>query len=145
MNGTVEFKFARDAFVDRHPVAKNWLEVHGMVLCKLDIQQILVIDFYGGAKNVSVADYYKVKADSAVSIDTDEQQNDLVDNLNVVSFDDDEEEDSDEPDNDNESEELGNGHRHHHRRHPHRRHRHHRRVHIRVHESHGGEVIDIFA
>lgn len=62
-NGTSEYAFARAAFVDRHPVALNWLEVHGMLLCQLKIEQILVIDFYGGSKEVSVKDYYKVKGD----------------------------------------------------------------------------------
>lgn len=33
-----------------------------MVLCVLEIQQILVIDFYGGSNQVSVEDYYNYKS-----------------------------------------------------------------------------------
>lgn len=41
-----------------------------MVLCELEIKQILVIDFYGGANNVSVKDYYSYKSESSSPIQT---------------------------------------------------------------------------
>lgn len=68
-NGTADFAFGKSAFVSRHPAAHDWLEKHDMVLCELNIQQILVIDFYGGAQNVSVADYYKYKAPEGFVMD----------------------------------------------------------------------------
>lgn len=45
-----------------------------MLLCQLKIEQILVIDYYGGSKHVSVEDYYKVKDDKLDS-DLIEMQN----------------------------------------------------------------------
>ncbi|XP_016976367.1 protein CREG1 [Drosophila rhopaloa] len=49
-----------DAYVHRHPAAKNWLKAHNFYLCELDILNIFVLDFYGGPHKVSATDYYAV-------------------------------------------------------------------------------------
>lgn len=47
-------------FVKKHPAARKWIESHNFYLCKLDIENIYVLDFYGGPNDVSVKDYYNV-------------------------------------------------------------------------------------
>jgi len=59
-----EYKFANRAFLSRHPAAKNWIAEHSFYLCKLDILQIVIIDFYGGANYVTPEDYYNVNKTS---------------------------------------------------------------------------------
>lgn len=44
-----------------------------MVLCQLEIKQILVIDFYGGAKNVSVKEYYSYKPKQSTFSSTEQK------------------------------------------------------------------------
>lgn len=44
----------------RHPAAGSWLKEHNFFLCQLDIQQIAVLDYYGGPHFVTSEDYYKV-------------------------------------------------------------------------------------
>lgn len=53
-----EFKFANRSFISRHPAATNWIATHTFYLCKLDIEQIVVLDWYGGPHYVSTEDYY---------------------------------------------------------------------------------------
>lgn len=67
-NGTSDYDIGRSAFLSRHPAANNWLKKNTMELCELDIQQILVIDFYGGSKNVSVKDYYNYKSEATSAV-----------------------------------------------------------------------------
>lgn len=57
------FKLASEAFLSRHPAAKHWNETHHFYLCQLDIEQILVLDFYGGPHNVNVDEYYNTNMD----------------------------------------------------------------------------------
>lgn len=66
--------------ISRHPAAIEWLKgkfilryftkyrcnknvfpAHNFYLCKMNIQQIRVLDFYGGPHIVPVDDYYNVK------------------------------------------------------------------------------------
>ncbi|XP_037042373.1 protein CREG1 isoform X1 [Bradysia coprophila] len=53
-----EFKSANRSFISRHPAATNWIATHTFYLCKLEIEQIVVLDWYGGPHYVSVEDYY---------------------------------------------------------------------------------------
>ncbi|KAJ6648850.1 Protein CREG1 [Pseudolycoriella hygida] len=53
-----EFQFANKSFLSRHPAAATWVETHNFYLCKLDISQIIVLDWYGGPHYVSTEDYY---------------------------------------------------------------------------------------
>ncbi|XP_034116429.1 protein CREG1 [Drosophila sulfurigaster albostrigata] len=47
-------------FIDRHPAAEKWITRHQFYLCELDIQNIFVLDFYGGPHQVNVSDYYAI-------------------------------------------------------------------------------------
>lgn len=47
-----EYKFGNRAFISRHPAAENWIEQHSFYLCKLEIVQIVIVDWYGGAQYV---------------------------------------------------------------------------------------------
>ncbi|CAO1423492.1 unnamed protein product [Diamesa tonsa] len=62
-NQTEEFKFATNAMISHHPASVNWLKTHNFFLCKLNISQIAVLDWYGGPHYVDVKDYYKVTLD----------------------------------------------------------------------------------
>ncbi|CAD6992701.1 protein CREG1 [Ceratitis capitata] len=48
-------------FAKRHPAAKKWIKAHSFYLCELEIENIFVLDFYGGPHDIPVADYYKAK------------------------------------------------------------------------------------
>ncbi|KAL5290961.1 CREG1.2 family protein [Megaselia abdita] len=54
-----EFKPAIDLFLKRHPAGVHWIDSHDFYICKLNIGNIYVLDFYGGPNLVSVEDYYK--------------------------------------------------------------------------------------
>ncbi|XP_030370511.1 protein CREG1 [Scaptodrosophila lebanonensis] len=56
-----DYKNALATFEKRHPAAINWMKAHHFYLCELDIQNIFVLDFYGGPHNVKSADYYSVQ------------------------------------------------------------------------------------
>ncbi|XP_011181846.2 protein CREG1 [Zeugodacus cucurbitae] len=49
------------AFTVRHPAAKKWIKAHSFYLCELEIENIFVLDFYGGPHNIAVKDYYNAK------------------------------------------------------------------------------------
>lgn len=61
--GTDEFNFGKNAMFSRHPAAKHWLDTHNFFLCKLDIVQIAVLDYYGGPHYVTVEDYMSADPD----------------------------------------------------------------------------------
>lgn len=50
---------AQKIFLKRHPAGANWIQTHEFYLCKLNIENIYVLDFYGGPHQVSAEDYYK--------------------------------------------------------------------------------------
>lgn len=62
--GTDEFTFGKNAMFSRHPAAKHWLDTHNFFLCKLDIVQIAVLDYYGGPHYVTVEDYMNADLDT---------------------------------------------------------------------------------
>lgn len=62
--GTDEFTFGKNAMFSRHPAAKHWLDTHNFFLCKLDIVQIVVLDYYGGPHYVTVEEYMKADPDT---------------------------------------------------------------------------------
>lgn len=96
-----EFKFANRSFISRHPAATNWIHTHSFYLCKLEIVQIVVLDWYGGPHYVSNEDYYNAKtisngflgmdngfATNALKLADDDTQMDRTDNVNGNSNDD---------------------------------------------------------
>lgn len=61
---TKEYEQADHAFTDRHPAAEVWKQAHTFYFCKLNIEQIIVLDYYGGPHFVTVNDYYNANYDS---------------------------------------------------------------------------------
>ncbi|XP_035775568.1 protein CREG1-like [Anopheles albimanus] len=66
-----EFAFGQAAMYSRHPAAKKWIDTdgHNFFLCKLDIVQIAVLDFYGGPHYVTVEDYMAADPDKQAAVD----------------------------------------------------------------------------
>lgn len=65
--GTDEYDFANKAMVSHHPATAHWIDAHDFFLCKMNISQIVVLDWYGGPHFVSIDDYYKVSLDGEKS------------------------------------------------------------------------------
>lgn len=61
---TKAYQVANEAFLSRHPAANNWIRAHDFYLCELDIQQIAVLNYYGGPHYVTPEDYYKADFDA---------------------------------------------------------------------------------
>ncbi|XP_045496738.1 protein CREG1 [Colias croceus] len=55
--GTSEFNFAKAALFERHPAMATWPTDHDWFITKMKIAQIAMVDWFGGAKYVSVRDY----------------------------------------------------------------------------------------
>ena len=53
-----EAMFAKDALFSRHPAMPGWPKDHGWFFGKLNVTNILVLDFFGGAKKVTVKEYF---------------------------------------------------------------------------------------
>jgi len=64
-----ESQFAHSAFLSRHPAAANWIRTHNFYMCKLDILQIVVLDWYGGPHYVKREDYYNANVTSSGFLD----------------------------------------------------------------------------
>jgi hypothetical protein len=58
VNSTEE-AFAKRALFSRHPAMPDWPADHGWFFAKLKIGSILVLDYFGGAKQVPLQDYLK--------------------------------------------------------------------------------------
>lgn len=56
-----EEEFARNALFTRHPIMSDWPAGHHWFFAKIDIQNILILDWFGGAVTVPVQDYFEVK------------------------------------------------------------------------------------
>lgn len=63
-DGNDEFNFGKNAMFSRHPAAQKWLDTHNFFLCKLEITQIAVLDWYGGPHYVTVDEYMKANPDA---------------------------------------------------------------------------------
>lgn len=61
---TDEYYRADEAYTNRHPASINWRKTHTFYLCQLRIEQIAVLDFYGGAHYVTVNDYFNADYDA---------------------------------------------------------------------------------
>lgn len=102
--GTDEFTFGKNAMFSRHPAAKHWLDgkctvrenmtekrlkfisilEHNFFLCKLDIVQIAVLDYYGGPHYVTVEEYMNANPDTR-SAKSQLAQRDAFDMPQVIS------------------------------------------------------------
>ncbi|GLH07221.1 Uncharacterized protein GBIM_12737 [Gryllus bimaculatus] len=55
---TSEIDYAENALFSRHPAMRSWPRSHGFYFAKLKIEQILVLDYYGGPKIVPKPEYF---------------------------------------------------------------------------------------
>ena len=60
-SATSEGEFAKEALFSRHPIMPDWPEGHHWFFAKLDIKNIIVLDFFGGAITVPVQDYFNAE------------------------------------------------------------------------------------
>jgi len=56
-----ELKFAKEALFSRHPVMSKWPPSHDFHFVKMEISKIWLIDFFGGASDISADDYFAQK------------------------------------------------------------------------------------
>ena len=59
--GSEEEQFAKHALFSRHPIMPDWPDGHHWFFAKLDIVNILLLDFFGGAVTVPVTDYFNAQ------------------------------------------------------------------------------------
>lgn len=76
-NGTAEYEFGTKAMFSRHPAAEKWIKTdgHNFFLCKLNITQIAVLDFYGGPHYVTVEEYMAADPDKQRTVAADNNSN----------------------------------------------------------------------
>jgi hypothetical protein len=53
-----EYVMAREALFERHASMASWPSDHNWVIAKIDIQDIWLIDYFGGATILSLDDYF---------------------------------------------------------------------------------------
>lgn len=58
ISGTDEGVTAKAALFDRHPSMAGWPSDHSWFVGKLDLEDLWLIDIYGGADDIAVSDYY---------------------------------------------------------------------------------------
>jgi len=54
----VEAAFAKEALFSRHPQMSTWPADHGWYFARLNIENIYVLDFFGGIKTADLDEYY---------------------------------------------------------------------------------------
>ncbi|KAE8891653.1 hypothetical protein PF005_g10677 [Phytophthora fragariae] len=54
-------QYAEKVLFSKHPQMEDWPEKHGFLPYVLEIENIILLDFYGGAKHVPVKEYYQIK------------------------------------------------------------------------------------
>ncbi|CAB4054199.1 Protein CREG1,Protein CREG2 [Lepeophtheirus salmonis] len=59
VTSTEEQAFAKRSLFSRHPEMADWPKGHKWYFAKMNIESILVLDFFGGAKSVSPESYFK--------------------------------------------------------------------------------------
>merc|ERR1711973_490810 len=52
-----EAAFAKDGLFSRHPAMPGWPKGHEWAFAKLEIKNIMLLDFYGGVKTIDIDDY----------------------------------------------------------------------------------------
>ena len=57
-NDTDEATLAMESLFSRHPHMTEWPVDHSWFFCKLDIENILLLNYFGGAITVPVDDYF---------------------------------------------------------------------------------------
>jgi len=54
-----EAEFAKEALFSRHPAMEGWPPGHEWSFAKMDIEDIMLLDFYGGVKHIDIKEYFK--------------------------------------------------------------------------------------
>jgi len=68
-SSTPEYTFGRQSLFEKHPAMKDWPEDHGFYVAKVDLKQILVLDFFGGIHSVKPEDYFRANLTSLINLD----------------------------------------------------------------------------
>lgn len=63
-----DYSFIDSAFTSRHPASTKWRESHSFYYCELGIEKIALLDFYGGPKHITPADYFRADPDVEPSV-----------------------------------------------------------------------------
>jgi Pyridoxamine 5'-phosphate oxidase len=58
-----DYEWAQPAFYERHPQVKDWPTDHNWIIARLVIQDIWLVDYFGGAANLSIQEYMSVDMD----------------------------------------------------------------------------------
>ncbi|XP_017772578.1 PREDICTED: protein CREG1-like [Nicrophorus vespilloides] len=74
---TDEYKMAKNDLFIRHPIMEEWMKVHNFYIAKINIKNILILDNFGGAKTVTVDDYYNANDYSSIK-STKQAEADIV-------------------------------------------------------------------
>eukprot|EP00526_Cylindrotheca_closterium_P019856 CAMPEP_0113644594 /NCGR_PEP_ID=MMETSP0017_2-20120614/23472_1 /TAXON_ID=2856 /ORGANISM="Cylindrotheca closterium" /LENGTH=231 /DNA_ID=CAMNT_0000556217 /DNA_START=15 /DNA_END=710 /DNA_ORIENTATION=- /assembly_acc=CAM_ASM_000147 len=61
--GTEEYNFAKEAIFERHPTMEDWPDNHEWVIAKIDIEDVWLIDFFGGASILTPEEYFAAMGD----------------------------------------------------------------------------------
>jgi hypothetical protein len=55
---STEYDFAQEALFERHGTMEDWPRDHNWVVAKIDIQDVWLIDFFGGASIIDPSEYF---------------------------------------------------------------------------------------
>jgi len=56
----LEREFAQEALFSRHPAMETWPQDHGWFFYKMDVSKIILLDWFGGAYDINLTEYYSV-------------------------------------------------------------------------------------
>lgn len=65
---TDEYAFAKNALFSRHPSMKYWPTTHEWYIPKMEIEMVMVLDFFGGAVVVGVDEYFAANLNPSLYI-----------------------------------------------------------------------------
>ncbi|XP_066150647.1 protein CREG1 [Euwallacea fornicatus] len=68
-NTSEEYQFGEDSLFERHPAMKSWPKGHDFYVSKVKPEQIIVLDFYGGAHKVTPQEYFDPKITAMINLD----------------------------------------------------------------------------
>ncbi|XP_066248397.1 protein CREG1 [Euwallacea similis] len=83
-NTSEEYKFGQDSLFERHPAMRSWPEEHAFYVSKVEPEQIMVLDFYGGAHMVTPQEYFNPSITTMVNLDDYYKKASVIDVKNNV-------------------------------------------------------------
>lgn len=75
---TSEYQFGKEALFARHPAMKDWPLNHNFYVAQVEIEQICVLDFFGGIKHVTQEDYFSANVTDFINLDSHFQRVSVV-------------------------------------------------------------------